>query len=337
MVVWNDTPVDETLYLGEDVHLYDVFGRSADLNVESKVPTIHVGPTPVFVLGLHEEITRWRMAFEFEKRQVPSIFAKPHPNALTFRNFFGQGVGGSMKIVVEQSRRADQSTSGEEENDELAEQESATYLLDRWSIEPPHSTFQLAAGAEMRFPFEVEFRKAFFGKQPVRIDFTLEADQEYQFSVYTDLEVGTEDLSLDVATYLDKEGTLIVEQIMMNKSEQLADFKCFLRARGHRRQRMQVYRLSAEADRKVYRFGNGRELIGKEMLLEIEELNGPRELRYRFIVKDNPPPAETAVKKSRIPPATVRERKVDPVVPGTVDRHQLPAAKDVAQAASFGS
>jgi hypothetical protein len=335
MVVWNRTPVDETLYLGEDVRQYDVFGRSTDLNVENKRPTIHVGPTPVFVLGLHEEITRWRMAFQFERCQVPSIFAKPHPNALTFRNFFGQGVGGSMKIVVEQSRRAEQTAEDDDEEDQ--QPDSTTYLLDRWSVEPPQSTFQLAAGAEMRFPFEIEFRKAFFGKQPVRIDFKLEADQEYEFSVYTDLEVGTEDLSLDVATYLDKEGKLIVEQIMTNKSEQLSDFKCFLRARGHRRQRMQVYRLGKEADRKVYRFGNGRDLIGKEMLLEIEELSGPRELRYRFVAKDNPPPAETAVKKNRIPPATVRERKADQVVPATVDERPMPAAKDVAQAALFGS
>ena len=40
---------------------------------------------------------------------------------------------------------------------------------------------------------------------------------------------------------------------------------------------MQVYRLGRELDRKVYRIPDGRELVGKEMLLEIEELNGPRD------------------------------------------------------------
>jgi hypothetical protein len=55
---------------------------------------------------------------------------------------------------------------------------------------------------------------------------------------------------------------------------------------------MQVYRLGKELDRKVYRFGNGRELVGKEMLLELEELNGPRELRYRFVPEDRPAATE---------------------------------------------
>jgi hypothetical protein len=146
----------------------------------------------------------------------------------------------------------------------------------------------MAAGAETKFPFEVEFRKALFGKQPVRIDFKVEADQEYAFSVYSMLQVGTEDLKLEVKSHLDKNGTLIVEQLMTNNAEQLADFKCILRARGHRRQRMQVYRLGKELDRKVYRFAGGRELIGKEMLLELEELNGPRELRHRFVAEDMP-------------------------------------------------
>ena len=87
-------------------------------------------------------------------------------------------------------------------------------------------------------------------------------------------------------------------------AEQLADFKCFLRARGHRRQRMQVYRLGKEVDRKVYRFGNGRALVGKEMLLELEELNGPRELRFRFVPEDAPVEAQAPKKSDASPVAS---------------------------------
>jgi hypothetical protein len=52
---------------------------------------------------------------------------------------------------------------------------------------------------------------------------------------------------------------------------------------------MQVYRLGRQRDRKVYRIPDGRELVGKEMLLEIEELNGPRMLNYRFVASDRSP------------------------------------------------
>jgi hypothetical protein len=283
MVVWNREPIEETLYLGEHVKQFDMVGRGRSLDEADGEQTIQVGPMPSFVFGLHEKITRWRMAVEFEKRQVPSVFAKPHANSLKFRNFFQQGVGGSMRIVVLQPSRTGESTRGEKTSND-----GKTGLLDRWTIEPPQAAFQLAANAEMQFPFEIELRNALFGKQPVRIDFTVEADREYRFRVYSELEVGTKDLSLEVLTHLDKDGALVVEQLMTNQAEQLADFKCYLRAKGHRRQRMQVYRLGKELDRKVYRFGNGSDLIGQEMLLEMEELNGPRELRYRFIVKDMP-------------------------------------------------
>jgi hypothetical protein len=321
MVVWSKTPVDETLYLGDAVKQYDVFGRAMRTEEREHEQTIHVGPTPSFVTGLHELITRWRMAVEFEKRQVPSIFAKPHPNALRFHNFFPQGVGGSFKIVVLQSR------NGEEPSAEQPAAETAAYALDRWNIEPPNSNFQLAADSEMKFPFEIELRNALFGKQPVRIDFKVEADQQYNFSVYRELEVGTENLTLEVDSHLEKDVSLIVEQLMTNSADQLADFKCLLRAKGHRRQRMQVYRLGKELDRKVYRFAEGRDLVGREMQLEIEELNGPRELRYRFIAKDSPPKPDTTKDKQpgpHTPPSAVAPRSTP---------HAEPKSGDVATSA----
>jgi len=315
MVIWNRVPVDETLYLGENVKQFDILGRGTSLGSEGHEQTVHVGPMPSFVLGLHEAITRWRMAVEFEHRQVPSIFAKSHPNALKFRNFFPQGVGGAMKIVVLPSRRA-----GDGPNDR-SPADAPGFMLERWTIDPPQSTFQLAAGAEMKFPFEIELRNALFGKQPVRVDFTVEADRPYQFSVYSDLEVGTEDVTLEVVTHLDKDGTLVVEQFMTNSAEQLADFKCFLRARGHRRQRMQVYRLGKELDRKVYRFAAGRELLGKEMLLELEEQNGPRELRYRFVARDTPVEIEAA-KKGESGPRPADRTGVEPAVSDVTSKNR---------------
>jgi hypothetical protein len=279
MVVWNEEEVEETLYFGEDVRQFDIFGRSSRLlTKEGRQQTIHVSATPSFVLGLNEGITRWRMAVEFEKRTVPSIFAKPHANALRFRNYFPQGIGGSLKIVVVPHKQPDEVVPTDQ-----PPAEAATLSLERWIIDPPQATFQLSPDEEFSVPFEIELRNALFGRQDVRIDFKVEADQEYEFSVYTEMEVGTHDLTLDVFSHLDKDGTLIVEQLMTNSTEQLADFKCFLRAKGHRRQRMQIYRLGKDAARKVYRFPNGADLIGKEMLLEIEELNGQRELRYRFV------------------------------------------------------
>lgn len=37
-----------------------------------------------------------------------AAFSKPRPNSLRFQNFFPQGVGGSLTIVVPQAERADE-------------------------------------------------------------------------------------------------------------------------------------------------------------------------------------------------------------------------------------
>lgn len=289
MVVWNDVPTQEVLYLGAHVQQIDILGRTSQPAQQGHEQVITVWPTPTFVLGLNEAVTRWRMAVAFEKTQVPSIFAKPHRNSLRIKNYFPQGVGGSLKIVVPQERLMEDDARSKESG-----VEASGLVPDRWTIDPPQANFQLAPGQEWQLPFEIRLKNALFGKQPVRIDFKVEADEPYQFSVYRQMEVGTEDLTLQVNTRLDKDGTLIVEQLMTNRTDRLADFRCYLHAKGHRRQRMQVYRLGKSPDRKLYRFANGQELIGKEMLLEIEELNGPRMLKYRFVAKDQPLPPATS-------------------------------------------
>jgi hypothetical protein len=278
MVAWNNQPTRESLYLGSNVRQFDILGRATPAKQQGRAQVLEITPIPTFVLGLNEAITRWRMNVSFESTSVPSIFSKPHHNSLTFKNFFPQGVGGSVKIVVEQ----DQGTGSANQKDAV----TAGFGLDRWTIEPPQSAFQLAAGADFKFPFDIKLKNALYGRQPIRIDFTVEADERIEFSVYGELEVGTADLTLVVRSHLDKDGTLIVEQLMRNRTGQLADFKCHLRSKGHQPQRMQVYRLGRELDRKVYRIPDGRDLVGKELLLEIEELNGQRTLNYRFIASD---------------------------------------------------
>ena len=290
MTIWNETPVQEVLYLGDDVRQIDILGRASTPVQQGREQVIPVGPTPSFVLGLHEAVTRWRMSVSFQQDQVPSIFKTPHPNSLRFQNFFPQGAGGSLKIVVLQDG------SSERWGRDASGIESAGFTHDRWLIEPPEANFQVAAGQVMEFPFEIRLKNALFGRQPVRIDFKVEAEEQFEFSVYREMAVGTEDLTLDVITHLEKDGTLIIEQLMTNGAERLTDLKCYLYAKGRRPERMQVYRLGPSVDRKVYRFPDGQALVGKEMLLEIEELNGPRVLRYRFVAaaesKTQPPTGE---------------------------------------------
>lgn len=282
MVVWNDKLTQESVYLGSDIRHIDIWGNSTATAVAGDEQVINVGPRPAFVLGLHEAITRWRMAVRFHHKQVPSVFGKPQANSLHLENFFPQGVGGSLRIIVPNEANGEQLASAR------PTPVRSGFVPDRWSIEPPTMSFQLAPGEQLDFPFNISLKDALYGKQPVRIEFTIEADEPYQFSVYRGMEVGTEDLTLTVKSHLDKNGTLIVEQFATNHAEHLADFRCYLYAKKHRPQQTQVYRLGEQPDRKVYRFPNGRDLVDKEMLLELEERNGSRLIKYRFVATETP-------------------------------------------------
>jgi hypothetical protein len=292
MVVWNDKSSLETMYLGKKIQQYDVLGNLTFPKVEKNEHIIPVGPMPTFVVGLHEAITRLRMSLVFERQQVPSIYSRPHPNVLRFHNYFAQGVGGTLSFAVPKDENDDHVGMDEESPEPL---EAAGALPDRLSIDPPQGVFKASKDGDAQFPFEIRLKNAMFGKQPVRIDFNVEADENYQFSVYRELEVGTGDLTLDIKTYLDDDGALVVKQMMTNRTGSLADFKCNLSAKDRRRKRMQVYRLGTEVDTKIYRYPNGKDLIGHDMWLEVEELNGgERVLRHRFKVVDSPKEDEAA-------------------------------------------
>ena len=84
-----------------------------------------------------------------------------------------------------------------------------------------------------------------FGEQPMRVDFVVDADEQYHFSIYRTMFVGSGNITIDFKTHLDKDGILVVEQTMTNSAQQPVDFKCFLYAKGYRRQRAQVYRLGS--------------------------------------------------------------------------------------------
>lgn len=280
MVVWNSARQQESLFLGNDAEQIDIWGGATPLPVNDYQQVVEVGPVPTFVLGVSEPIVRWRMSAQFKNDHVESIFGKPHPNALYFQNCFRQGVGGKISIVAPQSRD-DVPRSGDAAEGLIRES-------DRWSFEPPEKTFSLQAGETATFPCEILLKNALFGAQPVRIDVVVDADDQYHFSIYRTMYVGSGDIAIDFKTHLDKDGMLIVEQSMTNTAKEPVDFKCFLYAKGYRRQRSQVYRLGSTPDRTTYRYRNGNELLGKELTFEAEEINGERVLKHRFRVVDQP-------------------------------------------------
>ncbi|MEM6799274.1 MAG: hypothetical protein AAF589_07140 [Planctomycetota bacterium] len=278
MVVWNehakDGPIEEKLYLGDEVQLVDVWGKRAVPPKEGNRDVVPVHRIPSFVLGINDAVARWRMATRFEKEKLPSVFGQEHPNALLMTNTFAQGIGGRISIFVPDRLRT--KANGEPRKS------------DQWKISTPGEEFSRGAGKEIEMPLEISLNDAAVGDQPIRIDLEIDADraeQSYKFSIWRSMHVGLGDVKMDVVTRLDENGRLIVQQQMRNDSGQPLSFKCFLHAPARRRKRAQVFELGPEPDIKTYIYSSGEDLVGGEIRLRAEEIDGARVLIERFVAE----------------------------------------------------
>ena len=240
------------------MELVDVWGRKRELSQEGHRQVIQVANLPQFVVGLNPNVARWRMAAHILNPDIPSVFGSSHSNDLEITNTYPQGAGGNVRIVGPEG----------------------------WQILPTKVDFKLGAGEKAKRPFQIMLPfNAVSGIAPLRADFELAADRQYKFSVYREVTVGDKNIELELHTRLEDNGSLVVEQRMVNHGAEPVDFKCLLYASGRRRQRMHVFRLTSSVDIKTYRYPDAQSLVGQELWLRVEEQGGNRVLNYRTIVE----------------------------------------------------
>ena len=258
MVVWNEKPVEEVIYLGEDVRQIDLWGRSSTPAPQGHRQAIQVGPLPTFVVGVNKAIAQWRVDFCFDRTRIPSIFGRKHSNGFQLTNHFLRGVGGSAELVVPEA----------------------------WWAQPRRTSFRLDAGEKLVSPFQVmPPYSADSGRHKVRVDFQLQADRLYQFSVYRHIDVGLGDVYIEVETRLGGMEELEIVQRLVNQTGRKVSYRCQLFIPNRRRLTTQIIDLGPGQDVKTYHLAEGKELIGKTLWLRAAEVDGPRILNYRFVVK----------------------------------------------------
>ncbi len=289
MIVWNDRPTAEHLYLGEAIERIDVWGKRTRLEADEQGKvTLAADRNPSFVVGLHPAVTAWRMAVEFDRLRVPSVFSRPHENLIRGSNHFRQGVTGNFSIYVPPREGEFELLAEGAQPPTPDEMRNKT-----WEILPRRGDLSVAPRETFQLPIHISLDDATYGPQPVRIDFVVEADRLYQFSVWRHLNVGTGDVQIEVNTKIDKLGQLVIEQKMINTGPQATDFKCLMFAPPRRRKRTQVVMLGPDGNTKFYQYPNGDELIGKLLTLRAEEITGNRVLIHKFRADPGNPNPDT--------------------------------------------
>ncbi|MHB1036934.1 MAG: hypothetical protein ACYC35_20120 [Pirellulales bacterium] len=258
VALWNDKPVDEAVFLGENARQFDLWGKAVRTATTARGPAFRAERLPTFIAGASEPIVRWSMAVALSPARLPSVSGQPHPASIRIRNTLGRAITGQATVAAPKG----------------------------WRVDPPQFEFKLASGGETSQP--VEFTLPFdatSGPQDVRLDFEVAAKSPCRFSVDRRLEVGMGDIAIDIRSHLDAKGNLEIEQRFVNQTDQPVSFRCGVLAPGRRRMETQVLKLGRGQDTKTYRFENGRELVGQTLRLRAEEVDGPRILNYRFVAE----------------------------------------------------
>ena len=260
MFAWNPQPTREEFYLGENLTATDLWGRPQPVQVDAATGRriVELGPTPIVLRGCSSPIARWLLSIRFEKGKLRSEYGG-HEEALLGMNTFPQGLTGNVTL----------------------------HMPHDWEVEPRTWPLQVGAGEKFRLPTLLTFPPdASLGQLRPTVDFEIQADRPYRFTMHLPYELGMGDLVLRVTGKRLPDGRLEVEQQIINNTTDVLNFNCSLFIPGQIRQKQVVTKLGRGEDKRFYYVPDFESLRGKQLWLRAEQIDGRRVLNYRLNVKE---------------------------------------------------
>lgn len=259
MVIWNDNPKEEQLYIGSEVDAVDLYGRSVSVNparsprngVEQRIA---VGPWPIIVRGVDLEVAKFRMQFELGTASLQSLVGRGQAVPIKIGNPFGKVIRGSMDLVAPT----------------LLEKEYASMSLQV----TPDRVF------EKDFPLELRSDVS-AGKHAVRFDFQIEADKTKRFSTYHELAVGFDDIDFQWQLQKVSENTVLLRLTATNRGNLETTFQCKFFPPPYPYQHFQADRLAPGNNNREYLIQLPNVDENAEFWIRCEELETRRTLNYR--------------------------------------------------------
>lgn len=257
LLMWNDQPTTERVFLGNEVQQLDLRGRqSTPRTIQHQglpAQEIETGALPIFIVGVDEMVARWRITADFANRRLASVFGKEQNVELKVVNPFPQGISG----------------------------EATLHAPATWNYNRQPLPFKIGEHGEQSIIWPTLLQPdANSGPQTVRVDFNIRGGRQYQFSIERTLSVGLDDVTLEMATRLTEQGNLLVNVHLTNQTEFPVSFRCLLFPPERKRETRQLFGITPGRNSFTFELPQGDELLGKKLLFRAEELNGPRVLNY---------------------------------------------------------
>jgi hypothetical protein len=283
MVAWNDRPCEERLYLGRDVRQFDPWGRPLPVSAEADRQRFTLGPLPTFLVGIDGRAVQWRQGFRLATSRLPSLFGQRHSTEMQITNPLDRPARGTLALHAPKG----------------------------WRVEPSQVRFVLAVGETMNEPLGITLPfDATAGRHEIRAEFRVEEEdsrggsgQEGEleedssgknppqppstlcFSAYRSMEVGLEDVAVEVTTRLADSGALEVRQRLINRGQEPVSFRFTLFAPERRAMRSEILDQPPGSVLKTYRLPDGANLVGKPLWLRGEDPDRGHTLNYRIVAQ----------------------------------------------------
>jgi hypothetical protein len=258
MAVWNDAPCEESLYLGDDVKIIDIWGHTTKPQRDGDKQVIPVDSMPVFVTGLNPMIAKIRMSVAFTKKKLPAILNREYDNVLTFQNALSGGVTGDIKL----------------------------HMPDGWKTIPEQIPVQMVQHEKLEQPLNISIPfSALAGKNQVRIEFKIGNRTQYHFNAYRTLQVGQDEIWMEFFPVFNQNGDLTIIQRFVNQTDEPVNFRCQLAVPNRQWSESQIVASGRGAFETKHVFPDAKDLIGEIVRVRAVENNGLKTLNYEFMIE----------------------------------------------------
>ena len=263
MILWNDRPTVEQLYLGDDVKATDLWGRPLPIEpTKSDRGTpeqrLQVGPWPILLRGINVNVAMWRMRMKMETKSLPSTLAVQTKLPISIENTLGQSTYGSVNVYAPTLKQ----------------------------MGGQGVRFQLAEGAEDRLEIPLPLKSdASAGKHSVRFDFQAATQREISFSAYDSLTLGIGDVDLVWETIEVTKERAVLRVELNNLLSQSVSFDCRLHPHQKPYRRFQIMDAPPGTTQRDLVLPLDGVEPGSILWIRCEEIGTGRVLNYRLPLK----------------------------------------------------
>jgi hypothetical protein len=254
MFVWNTQSVSETLYLGKQVTITDLWGRQEELAVVDGVQSFTADPWPRLLRGLDLSVALIRLSIQFDRRTLDSVSHERQPLKMTFQNHFPHGVSGNIFLS----------------NPDLFAND----------VRLP---FQVGRGEVMATQAPVQIRSGALTKQHLmRVDFKMTSDELPSFSAWQPMYIGPENVEFHLRHGLDK-NRFIIMITLINRSPGPVTYTLNLTVPERKASNLTFYEVQPGQTSKPIVLYNVESLLGKTLTLRATDEK--RTMNYRIKVE----------------------------------------------------